>query len=139
MPLTADPYVIVDPSIMIDTTEFQCATNTATLEYVYAESDDKTFCKPNATTRTLIGCTLSVDIKLSFGDGGSFNLLHAMGGLRKVVVVKALDAAAAVGNPSTTFTAEIPFIPAVTEMKIGESMVLELELISDAAPVVALA
>ena len=140
MALTSDPFVVVDPSFMIDATEFQCGTDSVTVEPVYAEtSNGATFCKPNFTRRTIIGCTATLDIKISYDATGSWNLLHAMAGLTKTIVIKPSDAAAAAGNPSITFSAQIPQVLPVSEMKIGEVQVLTLELMSDAAPVIAVA
>ena len=137
MPLTSDPFVIATPSILIGTEQFECAANEVTVEEIYREADTATICKPGAVRRTLIGCKVSLPIKLSYGAGGSFNLLNAMKGTVVVIVLKPATGAAAVGNPTVTFSAEIPAILPLANVKHGEVGIFDLDLMSDAAPVVA--
>ena len=139
MALTSDPFVVVDPSFMIGGDEFQCGTATASIEPIYVETDAKTFCKPNATRRTIVGCTASLDIKISYDTTGSWNILHAMAGTVVTVVIKPADATVAATNPSITFSAQIPQVLPLGNIEIGEVSIITLDLMSDAAPVIAVA
>lgn len=140
MAITTEPIIITDPSILIGSVELDVAANKVTVETVYASADRTTYVKPNAIRRTLIGCKVKVPVLLSYhATTGSYQALAALAGTVVTVVIKPLNSSPAAGNPSCTFSAEVPSILPLSELKIGEHMKLDLDLVSDAAPVIAYA
>lgn len=138
MAITSEPLIITDPSVLLGSLELDVTANTVTVNAVYAEADASSYVKPNAKRKTLIGCNVTIPVLLSFhATTGSFQTLLALAGTIVTVVIKPLNGAVGPANPSATFSAQIPTILPFAEMKIGETMRYNLELTSDAAPVIA--
>lgn len=138
MAITSDPLIITDPSVLLGTVELDVTANTVTVNAVYAEGDASSFTKPNAKRKTLIGCSVTIPVLLSYhATTGSFQALLALAGTVVTCVITPANAAVSATNPSVTFSAQIPTILPLAELKIGETMRFNLELTSDAAPVIA--
>ena len=138
MAITSEPLIITDPSVLLGSLELDVTANTVTVHAVYAEADATSYVKPNAKRKTLIGCNVTIPVLLSFhATTGSFQALLALAGTIVTVVIKPTNTSASATNPSATFSAQIPTILPFAEMKIGETMRYNLELTSDAAPVIA--
>lgn len=113
---------IYDPVITIDGTEFKCLTRSVEL----VPGDTTTYCGHDWTA--------SLEVEISYGVDGSFNLLDAMRDQKVVVVLQPAAGVVSLDNPSVTFSATIPPIP----MKLGargEKSSFPLELESDGEPV----
>lgn len=108
---TEQPHVYVSPSIMLDTTELLCYGTAAKLVPEDVMADIATWCQPGAERPGLVAWTFSVKLKLSYATEGSWNLIKAMRGTLKTVVLKPGSGAAAPGNPSATFSIYVPSIP----------------------------
>jgi hypothetical protein len=116
---------IYNPTVTIGGTEFKCMTRTVEL----TPGDFTTFCEQDWS------CT--VEIEVSYGAAGSWNVLNGFRDTLQTVVIKPEDAATSVTNPAATFTARIPAVPFVTGAGRGEKMTMSLELMAEAEPVFA--
>ncbi|MEM9521561.1 MAG: hypothetical protein AAGA37_19785 [Actinomycetota bacterium] len=116
---------IIKPSIVIGGTEFKCLSDEVSLEPGNAIN----FCEDE--------WTMSTNILLSYGVGGSHTALQAMELTEQTVVVSPSDGSISADNPSATFTAQIPKIPFMSGAKRGDRQSFTLELMSDGDPVFA--
>jgi hypothetical protein len=111
------------PSISIGGEEFKCMSREVSLE----PGDPETFCTYE--------WTCSVEVELSYGVDGSWNVLHGMQDTIQEIVISPSDAAAGVPtNPTATFDAWIPPIPFMSGAVKGEKQTFTLELRSEAEP-----
>ena len=116
---------IIKPSISIGGTEFKCSSRSVTLE----PGDLINFCEQD--------WSLTVEIELSFGATGTWQVLNGMRDTEQTVVVSPSDGAISAENPSATFTAAIPAIPFMSDATRGERMTISLTLVAEAEPVFA--
>lgn len=129
---TEQPHVYVSPSIMLDTTELLCYGTAAKLVPEDVMANIETWCQPGAERPGLVSWTFSVRLKLSYATAGSWNLIRAMRGQLKTVVMKPASTAVAVGNPSATFSIYVPSIPFMdAEMGGVTEFDLEAKVIGD--------
>lgn len=133
----ADPFVVEDPSIMIDGQEYKCAARAASLIPEQKRINVETFCNPGGERPAAkVAWTFDVTLLLSYGAAGTRTLLSAIQGQKKTVVLKPADAAVAVGNPSATFEIYIPPVPFMVGT-IGEAQEFQMTVMTVGAPVVA--
>jgi hypothetical protein len=138
----ADPFVVVDPKITIDSIDFKCASRMVSLIPEDNEADIETFCNPGGTRPGSTNWTCSIEVVLSYGVDasdsvdGSWNQLNAMRKQKKTIVVGPSDDTIGTDNPTATFSAYIPSIPFM-DGTIGEAQTFTLELSSVGDPVFA--
>lgn len=118
---------IIKPSVSIGGTEFKCLSRVVTLE----PGDPETYCSWE--------WSCSIDIELTYGTGGSYNVLSAWQDTTGTFVLSPSDASVGTGNPTATFEATIPPIPFMMGAEKGERQVFTLELMTDDEPVIAYA
>lgn len=116
---------ILKPSVSIGGTEFKCMSRSVTLE----PGDPENFCD--------YAWTCSVDLELTYGTGGSYNILSSWTDTVGTFVLKPSDATVGSGNPSATFEAIIPPIPFMMGATKGERQVFTLELMLEDEPTIA--
>lgn len=114
---------IIRPSLTIDGVEFKCMSRTVTLE----PGDPINFCEDE--------WTLTVEVELWYGDGGSWNVLDAMRDELKTFVLSPSDGAVSEENPQATFDAIVPAIPFMSGATRDERQVFTLELVTESEPV----
>lgn len=135
---TPDPYVAVDPSIILVTNapavpadvDLVCHSNKVTLTPEDNFADGDSFCNPDGQVPGSTNWSGSIDVLLSFTDGsdvGSWNLLHPLRKTKQTFKIKPKDAAISTGNPEATFIAWVPSIPFIDNSR-GETQRFTLEL-----------
>lgn len=116
---------IIKPSVSIGGTEFKCASRSVTLE----PGDPETYCDYE--------WTCSIDLELTYGTGGTYNIISAWVDTTGTFVLSPSDGAIGSANPSATFEATIPPIPFMMGAEKGERQVFTLELMLDEEPTIA--
>lgn len=132
----SDPFVIDNPSIMIDTQEYKCAARAASLIPSVKMADTSTFCNPGGERPAGTTWTFDVTLLLSYGATGTEKILRTIVGQKKTVVLKPADSAVSATNPSATFSIYIPPVPFMNAT-IGESQEFQLTATVEGAPVFA--
>lgn len=115
------------PSILIDSVEYKCKARTVSLE----PGDHINFCEQE--------WAFNAEIEIGYGASESWTLLEALQDTIVTVVLKPEDAAVAAGNPTATFSIRVPAIPFMTGASRGDRQTFNLEVMTEAAPVFAVA
>jgi hypothetical protein len=114
---------IIRPSLTIGGVEFKCMSRQVTLE----PGDAINFCEDE--------WTLSVEVELWYGEGGSWNELDAMRDTLVEFVLSPSDGAISAENPQATFEAMVPAIPFMSGAQRDQRQTFTLDIVTESEPV----
>lgn len=114
---------ILKPSISIGGVEFKCKSRSVS----FTPGDWLNFCERE--------WTLEVELDLSYGADGSWNLLEAMFDTTQEIIISPSDGVVSVDNPSATFDAIVNPIAFMDGATRGERQSTTIELVAETDPV----